>query len=84
MLNNFAHKFDNKNVEENSAYVEVYSNSNSCKRIVVKKCSFCWLLRNDYAKLSSDRLERVKVIARAKKKRIAGIYNPIKKIKPKK
>lgn len=81
-LKNFADKFLDKNVVENCPFVEVYSNS--IKRIVVKKTSFCWMLRNDYAKLSSDRLERVKDIKRAKKKRKFCTYYPVKEFKAKK
>lgn len=77
----FSDKFENKCVEENSPFVEVYRSTS--KRIVVRKTSFCWVLRNDYAKISSDRLERVKSNARTKKRKNACLYNPVKKFKKK-
>lgn len=71
-LKNVAHKFNGNDIDENSGFVEVFKNIH--KRIVVKKTSLCWLLRGDYARLSSDRLERVKENAR-KKKNKTHIYN---------
>lgn len=59
VLKNYATKLQNFAVDETSPYVEVPGTWN--KRIVLKKSSLCWLLRDDYCKLSSDRLERVKV-----------------------
>lgn len=55
---NFADEFNDVDIDEKSGFVEVFSSPD--KRIVVKKTSLCWLLRSDSAKLSSDRLERVK------------------------
>lgn len=80
-LTNHADKFENQNVEENSPYVEVYRNS--IKRVIVKKTSFCWMLRNEYSKISSDRLERVKSSVRVKRRRKVGLYHAIKRYKPK-
>lgn len=80
-LKDFSDKFENKCVEENSPYVEVYRSTT--KRIIVRKTSFCWMLRNDYAKISSDRLERVKSNAKSKKRKSACLYNPVKKFKKK-
>lgn len=57
-LKNFADEFNDVDIDEKSGFVEVFSSPD--KRIVVKKTSLCWLLRSDSAKLSSDRLERVK------------------------
>lgn len=57
-LKNFADKFVGTTVEESSPYVEVYRGN--AKRTIVKKTSFCWLLRRDVERLSSDRLERVR------------------------
>lgn len=54
---NFADKFHGRNITENSKYVEL--NNKTKKRMVFKKTSLCWLHRNDYQKLSSDRLRRV-------------------------
>lgn len=49
-------------ITETSPYLEFHFNS---KRIVVKKTSFCWLLRNDVTKMSNDRLLRVQTKDRA-------------------
>lgn len=68
-LKNFAENFDSEKVPENSPYVEVYNNGK--KRIIVKKTSFCWLLRKDSQRLSSDRLERVKEYPNGKKLKIS-------------
>lgn len=58
-LKNYAENFGARSVEPDSPYVDIPQ----CKgRIVVKKTSFCWLLRSDHVKLSSDRLERVKAV----------------------
>lgn len=65
-LKNNAEMFEGKEVEENSPYVEVYRSSE--KRIVVKKTSFCWLLRRDCDRLSSDRLERVRAYSKHAKR----------------
>lgn len=55
-LKNFADKFESGALTPESSYVEIMS----CrKRTVVRKTSFCWLLRRDHIKLSSDRLKRV-------------------------
>lgn len=45
-------------IDENSPFVEIKFDDN-IKRIVVKKSSFCWLLRKDWQRMSSDRLRRV-------------------------
>lgn len=50
-LINFVRKHPNP--EENSPFVKLHEAK------VVKKTSFCWFLRNDYTKLSSDRIRRV-------------------------
>lgn len=68
VLKNFADRFVGKNVDNYSPYIEIYRNSETGKRIIVKKTSFIWLIRNDPLRLSSDRLERVK--ARATKLKI--------------
>lgn len=60
VLKNFADRFEGKEVEKHSQYLEVYCDNEAAKRIVVKKTSFIWLIRNDPIRLSSDRLERVK------------------------
>lgn len=70
-LKNFSEKCDDE-IDNDSGFVEVFRNEYN--RIVVKKTSLCWFLRNDYAKLSSDRLERVKANTRNKKNN-THIYN---------
>lgn len=66
LLKNFSGKFVGENVSETSQYVEVPLNLQ--KRIIIKKTSLCWILRNDYQKLSSDRLLRVQSKTKLKKK----------------
>lgn len=44
-------------IRDTSPYIEFIFHT---KRIVVKKTSFCWLLRNDVKKMSNDRLLRVR------------------------
>lgn len=61
-LRSFCNKFRDKNIPEDSPYVEVH-----CKKMekcVIKKTSFCWLLRTDFCKLSSDRMLRVQAETR--------------------
>lgn len=58
VLKNHAEKFVGKGISDTSPYVEVYRSDE--KRIIIKKTSFCWLLRKDCSKLSSDRLIRVR------------------------
>lgn len=57
-LKNYAHKFEEQQINESSGYVEIPIRKS--QRMIVKKTSLCWVLREDYYKLSSDRLERVK------------------------
>lgn len=54
-LKNFATKFVNEPVDDRSTYVEIPSSN--ARRMIVKKTSLCWLLRDDQTKLSSDRLQ---------------------------
>lgn len=61
-LKNFADKFGNKNIAENSPYTEVFGSK--IRRIIVKKTSLCWLLREESQKLSTDRLRRVQTSVR--------------------
>lgn len=89
-LKNFAYKFSEKIVPENSSYVEILSDKS--RRHIVKKTSLCWLLRPDQDKLSSDRVLRVrgalkhkpKIIpqkintTKRKKRNLGLIYNPNK------
>lgn len=63
-LKDYTGKYKHKNIGERSPYVEMYNAAG--KRIVVKKTSLCWLLREESQKLSSDRLERVKYSAKKK------------------
>lgn len=57
-LKDFSLNSKDKIFDESSPYVEIICERE--KKIVVKKTSLCWLLRKDYRKVSSDRLERVK------------------------
>lgn len=54
-LKDYSYK-KSEEITESSPYIEFVFES---KRIVVKKSSFCWLLREDVHKLSNDRLLRV-------------------------
>lgn len=58
MLKNFADKFIDAEVPENSPYIEVYCKNG--RRKVIKTSSLVWVLRTDSPKLSSDRLQRVR------------------------
>lgn len=62
-LKNFAQKKPEP-ITETSPYTEFCFGSN---RIVVKKTSLCWLLRDDVKKLSNDRLLRVRASGISKK-----------------
>lgn len=75
-LKNYANKFIGKNVDETSPFVEIKCSSNSIERKVYKKTMFCWLLRGDHERVSSDRLERVKTGSKQKK-----IVHELKKTK---
>lgn len=55
-LKNYAEK-KSESINQTSPYLEFHF---STKRIVVKKSSFCWLLRDDVKKMSNDRLLRVR------------------------
>lgn len=61
-LTNYAYKFDGKILDETSPYVELPSIG--FNRFIVKKTSLCWLLRRDFARISTDRLERVRFLSR--------------------
>lgn len=87
VLKNFAYKFCENEVPENSSYVEIFSDKS--RRHIVKKTSLCWLLRPDQKKLSSDRVVRVRVALNKmpkiipskmnkKKTNVGLIYNPNK------
>lgn len=54
-------------VDETSPLIELFFESNT-KHIVVKKSSFVWLLRKDWRRMSSDRLQRVQHSSRATRK----------------
>lgn len=56
-LKNYSYKFANKDVDKISSFVEI---PGSRHRMIVKKTSLIWLMRQDPCKLSSDRLQRVK------------------------
>lgn len=80
-LKNYYYKFEGKEVEETSSYVEIHGSKN---RMIVKKTSLIWLLRKDPCKLSSDRLERVKSaqsnpcsigLAKTKSKKIKRVFH---------
>lgn len=75
-LKNFANQFIEKEVGEKSAYVELYHNHEINRRMIVKKTPFCWLLRGDNERVSSDRLQRVRIGASKKwKKVISTMHN---------
>lgn len=84
-LQNYAHQFDEDEVDEFSSFVEVFRNDTINRRIIVRKTSLCWLLRSDHVRVSSDRLERVKTNSKKKinKKMNGTKYNtnkPMKKL----
>lgn len=58
-LKNYSENIQDE-IPESSPYVEIYNDGQ--KRVVVKKSSLCWLLREDPGKLSSDRIQRVQGI----------------------
>lgn len=78
-LKNFADKFVNTTIESTSSFVEIFG---AKKRIVVKKTSLVWLLRNDSVKLSSDRLERVKCTLSVSALKKSRRKFKIRKVKP--
>lgn len=63
-LKDYTGKYKHKNIGEESPYVEM--NNAAGNRVVVKKTSLCWLLREESQKLSNDRIERVKYSAKTK------------------
>lgn len=70
-----------KNVEENSAYVEVQLKDGSA---IIKKSSFCWLLSECNGRISNDRLKRFIVgaadntLGKSKLKKSDSIMDPKK------
>lgn len=78
-LKNYAYKFENEELEATASFVEVFRNDEMSMRIIVKKTSFCWLLRGDHVRLSSDRLKRVKADMNMKSK----MYDSLSKIQMK-
>lgn len=82
LLKNFVDNFDDEEeIEMTSAYVEIPCND-ATKRLIVKKTSLCWLLRSNYVKLSSDRLERVKSDSLPRNKKV--LHYPRKRVNTKK
>lgn len=69
-LKNYAHKFIDKEVSQESNFVEVHVNPETNERKIHKKTSFCWLLRGDNERVSADRLQRVKIPTKAKKTKL--------------
>lgn len=67
LLKNFSERFIVREIDETSGFVEIFHDEYTGKRIVVKKTSLVWLLRNEPVRLSSDRLERVKASLQSKK-----------------
>lgn len=57
-LKNYESRLEGQCVDEKSSYVEACRSKG--RRIIVRKTSLCWLLREEGFKLSSDRLQRVK------------------------
>lgn len=79
-MTDYSNKFPEK-PNETSSYIEIFCGPNR-KRMVVKKTSLCWLLREDTYKLSSDRLMRVRSVCRKNVKSTVRIKKkPSKKIK---
>lgn len=77
-LSNYAEKFQDQSVEETSSFTEI---PNPKRRIIVKKTSICWLLRDEMPKLSSDRNKRVKTKSVPLNIRILSKTDTIKKRK---
>lgn len=71
--------YDGKLIHEKSPFVEICYNSK--KKFVVKKTSFCWMLRKDSLKLSSDRLLRVQMSDKRKTRKAKRclLYNKPKR-----
>lgn len=80
-LKNYEHKFVDDDLNETSSYVEVFRDNFKQKRMIVKKTSLCWLLRDDCVRLSSDRLERVKADMKIKNKKTIGCLGKYKQTK---
>lgn len=80
-LKNYADKFGDDKLEETESFVEVFRSDENSIRIIVKKTSFCWLLRGDNVRLSTDRLERVKAEIKTKRMYNSLGKNPIKRLK---
>lgn len=66
-MKNYASKFEGERVNQTSPFVELFDLNKTDSRFICKKTSFCWLLRCDYTKLSSDRLQRVQSGKRSRK-----------------
>lgn len=77
-LKNFADQFVAEEVDELSSFVEIFRNKKG-KRIIIKKTSFIWLLRNDPTRLSSDRLQRVMASIKIKIKKKTKVHSTIHK-----
>lgn len=75
-LKNFAHLFPNGPLEDTSSYVDIPGYK---KRFICKKTSYCWLLRKESPKLSSDRLLRVRGARNTKKPSKARVHHYNKK-----
>lgn len=70
-LKDHAHKFNDTEVPAESKFVEVFNNPETKERKIYKKSAFCWLLLGDIQRVSSDRLERVKIGGKAKTNKLA-------------
>lgn len=57
-LKDYSGKLKCSTVDERSGYAELQSATG--RKIIVRKTSLCWLLRNESRKVSSDRLLRVR------------------------
>lgn len=64
-LKNYTGKLKNMDIDDVSPFIEIFCDDG--KRTIIKKTSLCWLLREDYQKLSSDRLMRVRHTTRKKR-----------------
>lgn len=75
-LRDFSKYLTNKTIDETSPYVQLQCLT---KKMIVKKTSLCWFLREDTYKLSSDRLIRVKSRIDSKKRTTRRIKKTVTK-----
>lgn len=78
-LKNYADKFRNENVPENSSFVEIFGAN---QRIIFKKTSLCWFFDKGRQKCSSDR--RYRVMTRSNTHNKSHVKNVNTRLKKKK